>query len=671
MTDPNPTKREFKFASFSFSIINLLFLARFAWLLTQTPWDSRTSLILISATIICLFFTIAGFLNVFRKALNLVYSIPGSILVIFGIFVILKKGVKIILSEVSSQIFTEVGTWYISLFLWLAGFFFIHFIKNLTSTTIQSKENINKKTIYSKILFISFLVILGLIISFWTYTQLINPLPTYAHYDPEYIYMLNSGTPLIDLELYRRLDHPGTLLQLAGTGITIMLSPLSIIDGSYPYQYLTLHPEIFLLCARFIILIVNCAVIYLIYQYFRQPSNWSSVFAGISAMLAYFALHKQAFEFLTIWSPNAFNFAVGTGLLVLLYYLVLKRNIYPRTLLMISVAFGLGATFHVYMITLFVALVATIFFVKIFDGEDFFPSFFNSLQYVIAVLSGYFIGTMIIIPYYVSYFQWIKSIIIHQGTYGSGDLGILSLPLLAQNFQGIVKENFPLFIAIMLVVFISLVLIINNRKQLSKASRIWAMLIGLYLQFTALILIISKHPVDRYLLSVASLLPVLLILIHKLSEVYQVRSKVLFSIVVIALVVLFAQNLIISFQDHNEFIASLENYQSELRNFQEKYARTQDLKREDIKLYWTYGSFSPCYSLRFGNDFSKRLYTDEINQICPSELQYDIFSANSSCVLSSAAEPLAIYKNRTPVLSYPEFNPSAILDGILIAERLI
>ncbi|MEJ2448182.1 MAG: hypothetical protein P8Y37_09635, partial [Anaerolineales bacterium] len=84
-------------------------------------------------------------------------------------------------------------------------------------------------------------------------------------------------------------------------------------------------------------------------------------------------------------------------------------------------------------------------------------------------------------------------------------------------------------------------------------------------------------------------------------------------------------NSINSIQDHTDFITYLENYQSELRNFQDKYARSQDLKREDIKLYWTYGTFSPCYSLRFGNDFSKRLYTDEINQICPSDLQYDIW----------------------------------------------
>jgi hypothetical protein len=39
----------------------------------------------------------------------------------------------------------------------------------------------------------------------------------------------------------------------------------------------------------------------------------------------------------------------------------------------------------------------------------------------------------------------------------------------------------------------------------------------------------------------------------------------------------------------------------------------------------TYGSYSRCYSLWFGNDGAKKVFTEEIGRLCPSEYNLNIW----------------------------------------------
>lgn len=614
-----------KYIGVSFSAVNLFFLLRMIWLLSHGEWGARTTLLLVGTAVICGVLFAAGLLELFLDLFRRIYSLPGSIIIIFGAFVVLKKGLKLLLSSQNASIRTEIGTWFIALFLWAAGAFLVTFIRKLVGDSWQARTNGITWNTRSRMMLAGFLLISGLLVGYWTYTQIITPLPTYANYDPEYIYMLNSGTPLIDLELYKRLDHPGTLMQLLGTGIIMLTSPLSLFDGTYPYQYLVIHPGTFLICARLLLLILNLSVLYLLYQEFKEPEDWPSVLAGISVLLAYFALHNQALKFLTIWSPNAFNFSVGSGLLFLTYKILTNDRQNRKLLWMLSVALGIGATFHVYMVSFTIPLVVAVFLIRLSEGKAFFTSATEAARYIVGSISGYFIGTMIILPYYRSYFEWIKSVVIHTGSYGTGEVGITSLRILIRNFQGLFTRNTNLIIFLAILFTISLILLITNRKQLTKEIPIWALFAGLYLQLTALFLIVSKHPVNRYLLSATAVVPMLLILIHKVKGIPKMYSGIFFGTTAIALGALLSISLYDTIQEHHFTDNYLTAYQDEVRDFQDSYSQELQDGSRDLVLYWSYGTYSPCYSLWFGNDFSKRLYTSHILESCPAELQYDVW----------------------------------------------
>jgi hypothetical protein len=615
----------YKYIGYSLSAFNVIFLARMAWMILDSPAIGRTTFVLLGFSLLSILLFVAGLLKGFKRWFSFLYSIPGSMVWIFGFFILIKKGVRQILLPEPTLVFAEISFWFITLFLWLAGAFLVIFLRSLFFKALPLREKDRNQDTAAKTLLIGFLILLALTTGYWIYTQMIDPLPVYINYDPEYSYMLNSATPFIDLELYKRMDHPGTFMQLIGTGITILLKPLSLLDGSYPYVYLLVHPRVFLFCARLVILVLNGAVLYLFFTHFQNPKDWSTAIAGLSTLLAYFALHNLSYEFLTIWSPNAFNFAVGSCLLFLLYKLITKQQLEQRSLWIMSLAMGLGATFHVYMITLLITLVAAIFLAFLFEGDGFLAAFTAGLKSLLGAGIGYFIGTLIILPYYGSYIQWIKDIIIHQDTYGTGEVGVVSISDLTHNFKALVITNWPLFLFMALTLLTCLTLLFINRKQLQRAKRIWALLTAIYLQLGGLILIISKHPVNRYLLSAASLMPIILILLHKLFDIYQINSKIYFSLVLGGLAILLVKNISTTIENHNTLNNYLNSYNSEVNNLLEQYSSDQDIDRRDLEIYWTYGTYSPCYSLWLGNDFSKRRYTKEILELCPKDLQYDIW----------------------------------------------
>ena len=393
----------------------------------NTPAGSRTFWVLLGFCLLGLIFSVLGFLNRFKNWFSALYSIPGSIIWVFGFFIIIKKGLKQILLPEPFQVYSEISFWFITLFLWLASTYLFIFLRSLFSKVITPQEKDQRQDWPARILFGGLIILLALIMGYWIYTQVVNPLPVYANFDPEYSYMLNSATPFIDLELYKRMDHPGTFMQLIGTGITILLKPLSLLNGSQPHAYLVMNPQVFLICARFLILVLNIAVIYHFFRHNQTPKDWSTVLVGLSTLIVYFSLHSQSFEFLTIWSPNGFNFAIGSLLLFLMYKFLTKKELEPGSLWMLSLAIGLGATFHVYMITLLISLGTAVFFVLLFEGNGFLNAIVAGLKNLLGAGIGYFIGTLVILPYYGSYLQWIKNIIIHQGTYGGGEVGVSSI----------------------------------------------------------------------------------------------------------------------------------------------------------------------------------------------------------------------------------------------------
>ena len=120
-------------------------------------------------------------------------------------------------------------------------------------------------------------------------------------------------------------------------------------------------------------------MLYSLFKSVRGAKKWYEILASISIFLVYFASHKSSMEFLTIWSPNSFNFAVGTAMLLTLYRILSNQDkVDDRTLWMFSIAVGLGATFHIYMITLIDPRGFSIFLSTLFEAKDWYQSLISA-----------------------------------------------------------------------------------------------------------------------------------------------------------------------------------------------------------------------------------------------------------------------------------------------------
>ncbi len=610
-----------------FALFNLFFSLRLIWVLLASNLNRSSIKLLIMVIVVQILLAVAGSIRKLFSLLTWPLLITGGPLLLYFVFIISKRFLKPILESQPDGIQVEVGAWFFGLFLVLALIILLSFLWDLTRRALDAVSRQRTNDPKARLLAAGHLVIILILIGYWIYTQFINPLPIYSNYDPEFTYLMNSLTPFKDFELYVRMDHPGTFLQLAGSLIAVLLSPISLIKQGYPYQYHIFHPEAFILTARLILLLLNIAVVRLIYRFFRYPGSWSETFAGLGAMIIYFAAHQDAFEFLTIWSPNSFSFAAGTSLLIMLYAFTTSGKYKdPLSLWMISLAVGLAATFHIYLITMILCLVAVVFLTSVFEKNSWLETIKLSSLSAVGAAAGYFTATLVILRYYQSLFAWVIDVATHQGIYGGGSIGFADLEEWIFNLGRLWRYNESLFI-VWLVSILGLAWVFTLQKRKNELiPSIWAFLLGIYLQFFILMVLFGKHPGHRYLLSISALLPILLLAVSGLVGSQARSMTLLFGIILAGLTGLFFTKLDQNLADHLDRIGYLDQYQTEVKQFRKQVQDQAGLDPDDITVYWTYNTWSPCYARWLGNEFSKNRFTDQVLEICPRDLQFDIWN---------------------------------------------
>ena len=610
------------------ALINLFFAARLVWVLFTSSPERKTFLLLGLAILIQLAFVIAGILPKANQIAHRLLHLTGSPFILYFVFIISKRFIKPILENESILIQTELGTWFYAVFLFLTLIIIVNFVRDLTSRALETITQTKQDDPKSRFVEISQYLIILILIVYWVYTQFINPLPIFSNYDPEFTYMMNSLTPFKDFELYVRMDHPGTFLQIAGSLIALLLSPVSVIKDAYPFVYHINHPEAFLYTARFLILLLNISTIRLIYKVFRNPDTWISSLTGAGMMLVYFATHKDAFAFLTNWSPNAFSFAVGTYFMIILFVIITSGKYRElRTLWMISLAIGLAGTFHIYLVTLMFSGVVIVFFASLLEKNKWMETIkFTGLS-ILGSITGYITGTLIILRYYESFLRWVLNVATHQGSYGGGSLGFVSLVNLFNNLGKLWRNNPSLFLFWFITLVVIVTIFFNQKRDNSSRASVWAFLIGINLQIAVLLVLFGKHPGHRYLLSISALFPLILISISALID-KQSRLISLLSIAVLSgLSVLFITQLRQSLISHHERIIYFDDYQLEVEEFKVNQASESGYDPEFVTYYWTYNTWSPCYSRWLGNEFSKTRFTEEVSALCPQDRQFDIWKS--------------------------------------------
>lgn len=625
--------KRIKITGFSLIILNLSFAVRFLVTIRNgmSTFSSRSDYVLLILSLLAIGLSYLAIKSRMIIQITAYFQKKRSVFELFIWFLASRQLVSWLVNRLDTPAALEISGWYVTLCLWtvinLAGnAFSFHFgdIFRQRNTVSPFKRYTPQRKVFT----VGVILILLTICGYWLYTQILAPLPYYVDYDPEFSYFLNSLMPFKNLELYKYMDHPGTLIQLIGSMFHVVVSSLNISDSGSPLLIHFAHPEYYLFLASIFLLVINIWAAVALTKYVIKIENWADVLGGLSIVLVYFAAHPVSLDFLAIWSPNSFNLSFGTPVLIVLFLMLNSSDeVDEKQSNALSTAAGIVATFHMYMIIWIIGIAATIFFYYQLKHDNIIGSlkkagisFFHSIK-------GYLIGTLTIIYQFESIIDWIKDIIIHQDLYGTGERGITSLTKLSNNFIQMFNETVELFILSGLVIGIVTVLMCFFRKNIRGQEGNWAITFGLTIQLLVLFALVIKHPRSRYLLSVAATLPILLAAIYHIIKQQTKASYISSSILLIIIIAGFGTNIIRSVTRHQNRTSYYQSYNMEITNFLENHADAQDLTMEDLSLYWTYSTYySPCFSLWFGNDWAKGIFSNEISSVCNSNYSLNIWS---------------------------------------------
>ena len=464
---------------------------------------------------------------------------------------------------------------------------------------------------------VGYLIIAIPLIIYWVYWQLNTSY--WFNADPAAVYFLDSLS-IFAGKSYTYVDHPGTPIQLIGSFLLALTYPF--LGGREAFiDFHLARPGAFFLMTNMFLLGINIACALIFYRTAIWTLNQDRILGGVAIALAYFALHPYSFPSLTLWSHNSLNFPFGTLWLIWLYMELRRDEEIPRSqLIPLGVAAGILSMAQIYFIAWLVSGVFIVFLFSLKLNQ----SFQKALTSGIYMLIGGLLGILsMLVPIYKElprFFAWLTRIITHEGLYGSGEEGIYSLSFIpiAINFWW---DNIrPMIIVLLLTVAVLGGIAYWKNKSGGKISPgMFAMVCGLLLQIGLLLLLMTKAALKlRYSLSVAAILPVLILLTLKLLETTPWRTvelRRLFYMIVVAGV---AYSLIseIGLQRQRAFVeqdAALAKTQAVTR-----LAREKNVAEDDIVVVYAYAVPLKCAGLLQASNWIGS-FKEEIAEVCPNQ----------------------------------------------------
>ena len=480
---------------------------------------------------------------------------------------------------------------------------------------------------------IGYLLIAIPLIIYWVYWQLNTSY--WFNFDPAAVYFLDSLS-IFTRRSYAYVDHPGTPIQLIGSFLLALTYPFLGGQESFIDFHLA-RPGAFFLMTNFFLLGMNVICAFVLYKTAIKTLNIDRFLGGVAIALSYFAFHPYSFPSLTLWSHNSLNFPFGTLWLIWLFAELRKERDLPRfKLFLLGLAAGVLSMAQMYFAAW---LVSGIFIIFIFSLR-LSGSISKSISSGVYMLTGGIIGIIaMLLPIYKElprFFSWLTRIITHQGLYGSGEVGIYSLSFIpvAINFWW---ANIRPMILVLLVVLavLGLIAYVKNKSIEKVSPSVFAMVCGLVFQILLILLLMTKAALKlRYSLSLAAILPVLILLTLKLLETMPWRTielKRMFYILIFAGVgfTLISQ---INEQRQRAFVeadAALAKSQAVTH-----LAREKDVSEDDIVVVYAYAVPLKCAGLLQASNWIGA-FKEEIAEVCPN--QHAIWDSNIELNISEYA----------------------------------
>jgi hypothetical protein len=480
----------------------------------------------------------------------------------------------------------------------------------------------------------------------WGYVLIAIPLIIYWLYwtfntsywfnaDPAAVYFLDSLS-IFAGKSYVYVDHPGTPVQLIGSFLLALTYPFFSSSEAFISFHLA-RPGAFFLMTNIFLLAVNLLCAFAIFKTAITTLRHDRILGGVAVALLFFTLHPYSFPSLTLWSHNSFNFPFGTLWLAWLYR-ELRRDeaLSPRRLVLLGFAAGVLSMAQMYFVAWLVSGIFTVFIFSLRLNRTFRESF----AYVIYMLFGGLLGIIaMLIPIYKElprFMVWLTRIITHQGLYGSGEKGIYSLSFIPLSINFWWHNIRPMIIVLLITLAILGFILWWKRRYREKIDpSVFAMLCGLLLQIGLILLLMSKAALKlRYSLSLAAILPVMILLVLQLLETTPWRTLQLrrwfYGIVLVGVVISLITQ--INLQAQRSFVeqdAAIAKMQAVRR-----LAKEKKIPEENVLVVYAYAVPLKCAGLLQARNWIGS-FKKEISVVCPN--QHAIWDSNIELNISEYA----------------------------------
>ena len=480
---------------------------------------------------------------------------------------------------------------------------------------------------------LGYVLVAAPILIYWLYWTF-NP-SYWFNGDPAAFYFLDSLSVFIG-RTYVYVDHPGTPMQIIGSLLLALTYPFLGGTQAFINFYIT-RPEAFFLMAHLFLLAMNLIAAVVFYDTARTTLRHNQILGALSLSLIYFTLHPHSFPSLTFWSHNSFNFPFGTLWLLWLYRgLRADKEIDKWKLILLGIGAGVLAIAQVYF---FAWVIAGIFSIFVFT-QRLTRSFKSAVSSSLYIFFGSILGIVsMLLPIYKElprFVNWFMDVATHEGLYGTGQSGILSSKLLSTSLYYWWLSIRPMMIVLALtLVILGALAYFKTRFSIKVSPSTFAMITVLLFMLGLILLMLVKTAGKlRYSLSLAAILPVLILLVLKLAEtIFQKNHKwvnLFYVTVFIGIAVTLTQQ--INLQQRRAFVeqdARLAKSQAITR-----LAREIGVPEKELVVVFAYGVPIQCSGMLEASNWTGA-FTQEISSMCHN--QHAIFDTE---VELNTARPL-------------------------------
>jgi len=447
-----------------------------------------------------------------------------------------------------------------------------------------------------------------------------GPQPYYRDYDPQIAYFLNSLAPFKGAA-YFYADHPGTPVEMLGT-MLLGTTYVFFTDRANFISYHLENPEYFLNLAHgfLTLLSVLCAIYF--FQTVLNTLQGRNVYLALSLALLFYGLHPDSFKTLILWSHTSFNFPLGAGYLILLFTIVNKSQGQISNRLTVGPGLTLGVMIAV-MINFGPWLVTTLLFIFLSNGMRRVPWKKSLITASILALScavGFLLSILPSIHRMPYFFRFISNILGHQLPYGTGPEGIPSISLLWSSLRDMVTAAPLVFLVMLTSLLISLFLFLQHESRIPENRRFWALNFSLLLQCGIITLAVLKHPGEHYLLSLAAMLPVMLLVILKLSDFNWNFRRQFGNALIIFSIISISAFALLSIKNRRAELLEARAVETEINRVIAEQEIRLNKKPGELLILRTNGTYSYCSALLHGDFFTGGVFAPVIDTRCPSQV---------------------------------------------------